>query len=109
LKQVLLDENMPRQLRRDLPEFAVRTVQEEGWGAYKNGQLLRRAEATFAVLVTADRRMEFQQNLKSFAIGLVVIVTPRLRRRTILLAIEEIRAAIERVAPGQIIRIEINE
>jgi hypothetical protein len=53
--------------------------------------------------------MEFQQNLKSFAIGVVVIVTPRLRRRTILLAIEEIRSAIERVAPGQLIRIEINE
>jgi hypothetical protein len=53
--------------------------------------------------------MEFQQNLTSFAISIVVIVTPRLRRRTILPAIEEIRSAIGRVAPGQIIRIEINE
>jgi hypothetical protein len=28
VKRVLFDEDMPRQLRRDLPEFRIRTVQE---------------------------------------------------------------------------------
>jgi len=79
VKRVLFDENLPRLLRRKLPDFEIRTVQEEGWGAYKNGELLRRAENGFDVLLTADRRMQYQQTLTSFAIGVVVIVTPRLQ------------------------------
>jgi len=49
VKRVLFDENMPRKRRRDLPEFFVRTAQEEGWSAFKNGDLLRRATLTFDV------------------------------------------------------------
>ena len=55
MRRVLFDEDMPRQLRRDLPEFSIRTVQEEGWSALKNGELLRRASEKFDVLVTADQ------------------------------------------------------
>jgi len=40
VKRVLFDENLPRLLRRKLTEFEIRTVQEEGWGALKNGDLL---------------------------------------------------------------------
>ena len=29
MKRVLFDENMPRKLRQDLPEFAIRTAQEQ--------------------------------------------------------------------------------
>ena len=78
MRRVVFDENLPRLLRRRLPEFEIRTVQEEGWGAYKNGELLRRAESSFDVLLTADRRMQYQQQLTAFGIGVVVIVTPRL-------------------------------
>jgi hypothetical protein len=56
VKRILLDENLPRKLRRSLPEFTVRTVQEEGWTSFKNGELLTRAQETFDVLLTADRR-----------------------------------------------------
>ena len=54
MKRVLFDEDVPRQLRRDLPEFDVRTVQEEGWSSLQNGDLLRSAARDFDVLVTAD-------------------------------------------------------
>ena len=107
MRRVLFDENLPRQLRRNLTEFSIRTAQEEGWGSFKNGQLLRRAETTFQVLVTADRRMQFRQNLASFSIGIVVIVTPRLRLQTLLTVIEELRAAIKNVQPGQVVIIKI--
>jgi Domain of unknown function (DUF5615) len=107
VRRVLFDENVPHRLRHDLPEFEIRTVQEEGWGALTNGELLRRAETTFEVLVTADRRMRFQQNLASFSIGIVVVVAPRLGLRTIRPALEAIRAAIARVIRGEIIRVEV--
>lgn len=67
MKRVLFDENMPRQLRRELPEFAIRTVQEEGWAGLENGKLLREAVTGFDVLVTADGRMRYQQNTASSA------------------------------------------
>jgi hypothetical protein len=61
---------MPRQLRRDLPEFEIRTVQEEGWSAVQNGELLRRASVSFDVLVTADQRLQHQQNIAAASMSL---------------------------------------
>jgi hypothetical protein len=107
LKRVLLDENLPRKLRRELAEFSVRTVQEEGWGSFRNGELLARAQHTFDVFLTADRRLQFQQNVARFDIGVVVIVTVELRLRRILAAREEIKRAIERVAPGEVVSVQV--
>ena len=73
MRNVLFDENMPHKLRRDLPEFSIRTAQEQGWSSFKNGQLLARAVQEFEVLVTIDQRMRYQQNLQKFPIGIVVI------------------------------------
>ncbi len=81
MRHVLLDENLPRKLRRELPECLVRTVQETGWTSFANGELLVRAQAEFDVLLTADRRLQFQQNPARFDIGIVVILTPSLRFR----------------------------
>lgn len=102
MRRVLFDENLPRQLRRKLTEFSIRTVQEEGWGSFKNGHLLGHAEVSFEVSVTADRRMRYQQNLASFSIGVIVIMTPRLRLQTLLTVIEELRDAIKIVQPGEL-------
>ena len=73
MKRVLFDENMPRKLRRDLPEFFICTAQEQGWSAFQNGDLLRRAAQDFDVLVTIDQRMRHQQNVPLLNIGVVVI------------------------------------
>jgi hypothetical protein len=107
VRRVLFDENLPRLLRRKLPEFEVRTVQEEGWGAYKNGELLRRAEGHFDVLLTADRRMQYQQKLTAFGIGVVVVVTPRLQLQVLERALEPMREAISNVSFGQVLHITI--
>jgi hypothetical protein len=103
----LLDENLPRKLRRELAEFTIRTVQEEGWTSLRNGQLLSLAQQTFDVLLTADRRLQFQQNIPRFDIGVVVIVTVNLRSRTILTAREAIRRALASVGPGEVISVEV--
>ena len=107
MRRILLDENLPRKLRRELPAFLVRTVQEEGWASFANGELLGRAHESFDVLLTADRRLEFQQNLSRFAVGVVVIITPDLRFRTIRPAMEAIREALTAVSAGQVIRVSV--
>ena len=56
--RVLLDEQLPRHLAREIAGHDVRTVQQCGWAGFKNGELLRvAAVAGFEVLVTADRKL----------------------------------------------------
>jgi hypothetical protein len=87
--------------------FHVRTVQEEGWASYRNGELLGRAQQSFDVLLTADRRLQFQQNLSRFRIGVVVIVTMNLRFRTIIVAREQLLAALASVTAGRSVSVEV--
>ncbi len=104
--RVLLDEQLPRHLARDLTGHQVRTVQQEGWAGLKNGELLQRAaDSGFDVFVTADQNLEFQQNLTRARLGVVVLVAPST-------ALEDLRpflpvalAAIGRVRPGEVIRV----
>lgn len=103
MKRVLFDENMPRKLRRDLPGFFVRTAQEEGWSAFKNGELLRRAGLTFEVLVTIDQRMRYQQNVTQLPIGVVVIEVPDTRLVFLRPLLPQLREAMERVKPGEVL------
>ena len=68
--RVLLDEQLPRQLAREIGGHDVSTVQQWGWAVSKNGELLRvAADAGFEVLVTADRKLQFQQNLSQSRLG----------------------------------------
>jgi hypothetical protein len=103
VKRVLFDENMPRKLRRDLPEFHIRTAQEEGWSAFKNGALLSRASDAFDVLVTIDQRMRYQQNMPQFAIGVVIIEVPDTRFVHLRALVSDIREAIHKVGTGEVL------
>ena len=103
MKRVLFDEDMPRQLRRDLPEFEVRTVQEEGWSSVQNGELLLRAARTFDVFVTADQRLQYQQNIPQFDIGVVVIAARDTRLPHLQLLLPQLRSAILNVTPGSVV------
>ena len=42
----------------------------------RNGDLLRLAENEFDVFLTVDRKLEYQQNLSTFNIGVVALVAP---------------------------------
>jgi hypothetical protein len=55
---VLLDECVPRKLRRELTGHDVRTVTEMGWSGIKNGPLLRRAAQDFDIFLTVDQGVE---------------------------------------------------
>ena len=103
MRRVLFDEDVPRQLRRDLPEFAIRTVQEEGWSSIKNGELLRISSLTFDVFVTADKRLRHQQNISACDIGVVVLGTYDVRLPRLQEILPELRSAIQSVTPGTVV------
>jgi hypothetical protein len=63
---VLFDQGTPAPLRRLLVSHQVSTAFERGWSTLKNGELLQAAElAEFAVFVTTDTNLRYQQNLTS--------------------------------------------
>lgn len=72
--RLLLDECVPRRLRRELPGHDVRTVQEAGWAGVRNGALLRAADGQFEALLTVDQGVEHQQNFTGLRIGAVIMV-----------------------------------
>jgi hypothetical protein len=75
--KILFDECMPQPLRRRLAEFEISTAQEMGWGRVKNGELLKRAEGVFDILLTADQELKYQQNLKGRQLAILVLSTNR--------------------------------
>lgn len=105
MRRVLFDEDVPRQLRRDLPEFFIRTVQEQGWSSLKNGQLLRTASPHFDVLLTADKNLQYQQHLEKFSVGVVVLASPDTRLPNLRTLLSEIRAALATAKPGLAVRV----
>lgn len=103
MRRVLFDENMPRKLRREISDSIVRTVQEEGWAGFKNGDLLRRASGKFDVLLTADQRLRYQQNIVQFAIGVVAIETFDTTLSGLRPLLPQINQAIASVKPGTVL------
>ena len=59
--RILLDECLPKRLKRDLTGHTARTVPEMGWAGKENGELLALATGQFDVFLTVDRNLSFQQ------------------------------------------------
>jgi len=74
--RILLDESMPKKFAAALTGHDVRTVVQCGWAGTRNGKLLALAANNFDVLVTADRNIQHQQNLKTLPITVVILTTP---------------------------------
>jgi predicted nuclease of predicted toxin-antitoxin system len=104
--RILLDEQLPRRLARELTGHEVRTVQQQGWAGVQNGELLRLAAAErFEVFVTADQNLEFQQNLSGSALRVLVLVARSNALEDLQPLVANLLAAIPRCRPGQVVRV----
>ncbi|BDC49500.1 hypothetical protein F183_A18160 [Bryobacterales bacterium F-183] len=71
---ILFDNGTPAPLRRALRGHTVVEAMDRGWDRLVNGELLAAAEAAgFDVLVTTDKNMRYQQNMKNRRIAVVVL------------------------------------
>lgn len=104
--RILLDECLPRRLKRDFPGHEVRTVPDAGWGGKDNGELLALADPEFDVFVTADQGIEYQQNLEGARIAVVVLAARSNRLADLRPLVPRILAAIADVGPGELLRVE---
>jgi len=77
---ILFDHGTPKGLAPALSGHTVHTAQAKGWYTLSNGELLSAAEeAGFELLLTTDRRIRHQQNLRVRRIALVVLTGSRSR------------------------------
>lgn len=75
---ILFDHVTHAGIARFLSGHTVTKVKDRGWDTLTNGDLLAEAElAGFDVLVTADKNMRYQQNLRGRRIAIVVLSTPQ--------------------------------
>ena len=73
--KLLLEENLPKRLKADFPEYEVFTVRDKGWNSKKNGELLDLMLAeNFDVLVTFDQNLEYQQSFEKYPITVCVLI-----------------------------------
>jgi len=103
--KLLLDECVPWPLHRLLTDRDCQTAQQCGWGGLRNGDLLQRAETRFAVFITADQNLRYQQNLTGRMIAILELTTNDLRR--IKAAAEHIQSAVVSLQPGEYRRLPI--
>ena len=102
--KVLFDQCTPEPLREALPEHDVQTADEAGMGELKNGKLIDEAvRKGYDLLVTADRRMQKQQEIEGKPLRVVVLTRPDwLKTKK---QIKEIQQAIATAEPGQFTRV----
>ena len=103
---ILFDNGTPAPLRDALQGHIVVEAVERGWDRLTNGELIAAAEAEgFELLLTTDKNIRYQQNLKGRKIAFVVIGNqqwPTLRRH-----VEQVVAAVNAATLGSYSEVEI--
>ena len=99
--RLLLDEALTSKLKRELPGYVVFTVQDMGWRAKPDSELLDLAEQSFDVLLTTDRNMQYQQNLgKRQRLAVLVLVVAEASIYTLRPMIPSILRVLQHILPG---------
>lgn len=103
---MLLDECVPRPLKRELPGHDVSTVVDMGWSSKRNAELLTlMVAAGFRGFVTVDQSLQFQQNVQASGIAVVVLVARTNRLKELRPLAPALLQALDRVQPGQLVRV----
>ena len=101
--KVLLDECVTRYLKRDFIGHEVLTVEEAGFKGLKNGRLLQAASCQYDVLVTVDQNLQYQQNLKTFTIAIIVLKAKRSTYPMLKPLMPQVLESLKKIKPGEMI------
>jgi predicted nuclease of predicted toxin-antitoxin system len=106
--RLLLDECVPRKLRSFFVAAGhdCETAREAGYGGFTNGELLAQAELLFDVLVTIDRNLRYQQNLRGRIIAILVLCAHSNDVSDIEQLIPAALNALKSIKAGEVIEVE---
>lgn len=104
--KVLLDENLPHQLRLELPGHDVYTVAYMKWAGIENGELLRLAETQgFDAVITNDRGLEYQQNVGTLPVAVIVLLAKANTIEAIRPLFPQLLATLSRLRPREFVKL----
>ncbi len=104
--KILFDECIPRKFKNSFPNHECRTVAEVGLSGRRNGELLRLAEATgFEVFISLDRGLEYEQNLRSRKINIILVIASSSRLQDLLARVPEIQQVLASGLKSDLIKV----
>ena len=104
--RILFDHGTPSGIVRSLGGHEVTEAIDRGWDRISNGELLTKAEAAgFDLLLTTDKRIRYQQNLKGRKIAIVVLGNSAWR--IVRMHLDRIIAVVNEATPGSYAEVEI--
>jgi predicted nuclease of predicted toxin-antitoxin system len=105
--KILLDECVPYQLKQLFvgAGHICETVTDAGFSGKTNGELLATADPDFDVLLTVDRNIRHQQNLKIRNIAVLVIRADSNKIEDIRVHMEAALAALRSISPGAVVEV----
>lgn len=72
--KIFFDQGVPKPLQAFLTGHEVKRAHPLGWAEKKNGELLALVEAAaFAVFVTTDQNLRYQQKLRSLKLAVFIL------------------------------------
>ena len=105
--KVLLDECVTKHLKREFPAHEVSTVEEVGLKGLKNGRLLQSVAGKYDVLVTVDRNLTYQQNLKLFSLAIIVLAAKRNTYAALQPLMTQVLTALDKIKAGDVVVIRV--
>ena len=96
-------------LLRDLSGHDVHHVVDMGWSSKRNGELLQLMLAEgFEALLTVDRNLPFQQNLRASGIAVVIAVARTNRVKELRPLMPRVLDALRNVKAGEVISVSLS-
>jgi predicted nuclease of predicted toxin-antitoxin system len=105
-KKIILDENLPRRLKKLLPGHAVFTVQEMGWSGKQNGELLAAMREGVDVFITMDKNMHRQHDFSKLPFAVLLLRAPNNRIEGVQPLVPTILSRLDALKPGDYAEIQ---
>lgn len=104
--KLLLDENIPHDLRHFLPGYEVFTVAYLGWSSIENGELLQKAgDQGFDAMITKDSGVEYEQHLATLPVAVVILKSKTNKLDDIRPLLPELMRVLVNLEPKAIVRV----
>ncbi len=104
--KLLLAEWVTRLLKSDLTGHEVHTVEEAGFKGLKNGTLLQAASDAYDCLITVDRNLQYQQNVRTLTISVAVLVAGGTTYADLRPLVPRALEALRTMKPGEIVTVQ---
>lgn len=104
--KLLLDECVPRRLKRDFGGHEISTIEEAGFKGLRNGKLIQSASGIFEIIITVDKNIQHQQNIEKLPVAVVILSAKSNRYESLSPLIPKALEVLKVIKIGEIILID---